>query len=90
MDDRFAQYPASLMLQKADWNRESKEVRAHACFCRGSLTRLNQMVESLTQMTIERLQLYRKKNRSLPERIIVYRDGVSEVRVSFFLPQASD
>ena len=31
-------------------------------------------------MTIERLQLYHKKNRRLPERIIVYRDGVSEVR----------
>ena len=37
------------------------------------------MVEGLTQMTIERLQLYQKKNRSFPDRIIVYRDGVSEV-----------
>ena len=26
IDDNFAQYPASLMLQKADWNKESKEV----------------------------------------------------------------
>ena len=38
------------------------------------------MVESLAQMTIERLQLYQKKNKRLPDRIIVYRDGVSEVR----------
>lgn len=38
------------------------------------------MVEGLTQMTIERLQLYKKRNNNvLPERIIVYRDGVSEV-----------
>ena len=37
------------------------------------------MVENLTRMTIERLQLYQKKNRRLPDRVIVYRDGVSEV-----------
>lgn len=38
------------------------------------------MVEGLTQMTIERLQLYQKKNGGkLPERIFVFRDGVSEV-----------
>ena len=40
------------------------------------------MVEGLTQMTIERLQLYLKKNKRLPDRIIVYRDGVSEVRTT--------
>ncbi|EJF62043.1 Piwi-domain-containing protein [Dichomitus squalens LYAD-421 SS1] len=62
VDSHFAQYPASLMLQKPDWNKESKE-----------------MVEGLTQMTIERLQLYQKKNGGkLPERIFVFRDGVSE------------
>ncbi|TFK81085.1 Piwi-domain-containing protein [Polyporus arcularius HHB13444] len=65
VDDNFAQFPASLMLQKADWNKESKE-----------------MVEGLTQMTIERLQLYQKKNKRLPDRIIVYRDGVSEGQYS--------
>lgn len=38
------------------------------------------MVEGLTQMTIERLQLYKDKNSGhLPERILVFRDGVSEV-----------
>jgi len=31
-------------------------------------------------MMIERLLLYEKKNRKLPERIFVFRDGVSEVR----------
>lgn len=30
-------------------------------------------------MLIERLQVYEKKNKALPDRIIVYRDGVSEV-----------
>ncbi|OBZ72736.1 Protein argonaute 1B [Grifola frondosa] len=37
-----------------------------------------EMVESLTPMTIERLQLYEKKNRRLPDRVVVFRDGVSE------------
>ena len=37
------------------------------------------MVEDLTRMTMERLQLYKQKNGNLPDRIIVFRDGVSEV-----------
>ncbi|KAI0354391.1 Piwi-domain-containing protein [Trametes cingulata] len=61
VDDNFVQFPASMTLQKPDWNKESKE-----------------MVENLTAMTIERLQLYLKKNKRLPDRIFVYRDGVSE------------
>ena len=37
-------------------------------------------------MTIERLQLYKKKNGGkLPERIFVFRDGVSEVRICSFV-----
>ncbi len=32
-DDRFTQFPASLMLQKPDWNRESKEVRLAGLHC---------------------------------------------------------
>ncbi|KAI0631492.1 Piwi-domain-containing protein [Trametes polyzona] len=61
VDNHFVHFPASLGLQKPDWNRESKE-----------------MVEKLTEMTIERLQAYRKKNGRLPDRVFVYRDGVSE------------
>ncbi|KAH9850924.1 Piwi-domain-containing protein [Lenzites betulinus] len=61
IDDNFVQFPASMTLQKPDWNKESKE-----------------MVEKLTQMTIERLQVYQKKNKRLPDRVFVYRDGVSE------------
>lgn len=41
------------------------------------------MVENLGPMMIERLQLYKKKNKALPERIFVFRDGVSEVRICF-------
>ncbi|CDO74313.1 hypothetical protein BN946_scf184800.g2 [Trametes cinnabarina] len=68
VDDNFVQFPASLSLQRPDWNKDSKE-----------------MVEKLTQMTIERLQLYQKRNNRLPDRIFVYRDGVSEGQYALVL-----
>ena len=38
------------------------------------------MVSDLLEpMMVERLQAYQKKNKALPERIFVFRDGVSEV-----------
>ncbi len=38
-----------------------------------------EMVLELTEMVVERLKMWRKKNKdALPERILVYRDGVSE------------
>ncbi|KAJ7226883.1 argonaute-like protein [Mycena pura] len=37
-----------------------------------------EMVTELRDMLVERLLLYEKKNKSLPQRIIVFRDGVSE------------
>ncbi|TFK35795.1 argonaute-like protein [Crucibulum laeve] len=37
-----------------------------------------EMLDELRDMMIERLQVYEKKNRTLPQRIFVYRDGVSE------------
>jgi len=61
IDDNFAQFPASLRLQQADWNKDAKE-----------------MVERLDEMMIERLMLYQKRNKRLPERVFIYRDGVSE------------
>jgi hypothetical protein len=39
------------------------------------------MVTNLHSMMHERLLLFHRKNKSLPERILVYRDGVSEVGV---------
>lgn len=37
------------------------------------------MVQELTTLMVERLQSYERKNRQLPDRIIIFRDGVSEV-----------
>jgi hypothetical protein len=37
------------------------------------------MVSNLSGMMKERLELFRTHNRLLPQRILVYRDGVSEV-----------
>ena len=44
-----------------------------------------QMLDELTDMLVERLQVYERKNKVLPDRIFVYRDGVSEVSYPFFL-----
>ncbi len=39
------------------------------------------MLDELKDMISERLLLYKERNKStLPERILVFRDGVSEVR----------
>jgi eukaryotic translation initiation factor 2C len=43
------------------------------------------MIQELRDMMIERLLLFEKRNKMLPERIIVFRDGVSEVCAIFFL-----
>lgn len=37
------------------------------------------MITNLTEMMKERLDLYKEKNKMLPKRVLVYRDGVSEV-----------
>lgn len=39
------------------------------------------MIQDLTEMMVERLQAYKAASKNLPKRVIVYRDGVSEVRV---------
>ncbi len=38
------------------------------------------MLDELKDMIYERLVLYKKHSSTLPERILVFRDGVSEVR----------
>lgn len=57
-------------------------IDSHLCQWPGSLrsqTGRVEMVDGLTAMMIERLELWRKKNQgNLPDKIIVYRDGVSE------------
>jgi hypothetical protein len=57
IDNVFAQWPASLRIQKGR----------------------KEMVTDLASMFTERLRLYQKKNgNALPQRILIYRDGVSE------------
>jgi eukaryotic translation initiation factor 2C len=36
------------------------------------------MIEGMKDMMVDRLLLYKKKNKALPQRVIFYRDGVSE------------
>ena len=48
-----------------------------------------QMVANLTVGMVEWLQLYQAKNKQLPERILIFRDGVSEVRLSLDGPRAT-
>lgn len=38
-----------------------------------------QMVTNLKDMMLERLEAFRKRSKKYPERVLVYRDGVSEV-----------
>jgi hypothetical protein len=40
-----------------------------------------QMIRDLTAMMLERLQAYKAKSKAFPERVYVYRDGVSEVSI---------
>ncbi|EMD35747.1 hypothetical protein CERSUDRAFT_115695 [Gelatoporia subvermispora B] len=79
IDNHFVQFPASLMLQKPDWNKEAKEVIPSP---------------NLTNMMIERLKAYSRSSKGLPERVFVYRDGVSEGQydkvLQYELPQILD
>ncbi|KAJ3529959.1 hypothetical protein NM688_g7779 [Phlebia brevispora] len=68
-DDKLTQFPASLSLQV---NRKIKKDA-------------EEMVQDLRDMLIERLKLYKKTCHALPERVIVYRDGVSEGQYSLVL-----
>jgi Piwi domain len=36
------------------------------------------MIDDLSPMMVERLQLFKEKRNRLPDRIVVFRDGVSE------------
>jgi Piwi domain len=37
------------------------------------------MVQALDKMMVTRLKLFQQRTNKLPERILIYRDGVSEV-----------
>jgi len=80
IDMHFVQYPASLQLQET-----KKEVRV--CKPRTGevvLTGPLQMISGMDEMMVERLQLWQQRNNNLlPERIFMFRDGVSEVRLAY-------
>ncbi|KAG2129585.1 ribonuclease H-like domain-containing protein [Suillus clintonianus] len=49
-----------------------------------------EMIDDLTEMMLERLRAYKKTSGSLPERVIVYRDGVSEGQFDTVLERGSE
>ena len=77
-------FPASLRPQKnRNINKHLEEVgkyQAHGI--QALLTVFFQMVQELTDMMKSRLVLFERRNKILPARVIVFRDGVSDVRVS--------
>ncbi|KAI5205762.1 Piwi-domain-containing protein [Aureobasidium subglaciale] len=46
-----------------------------------------EMVQGLTGMMLERLELWRKHNKNLPSKIVIFRDGVSEGQYNLVLDQ---
>jgi eukaryotic translation initiation factor 2C len=77
VDDSFVQFPASLRIQA------SKKEVGYFTSTRIMSNAVVQMLDELTDMLVERLLVYEKKNKVFPDRIFVYRDGVSEVSSSF-------
>lgn len=47
------------------------------------------MVEDLEEMMVERLEAFEKKSGKLPQRVFIFRDGVSEVRSLLVLREIS-
>ena len=47
----------------------------------GKLSSASQMIARLKELMIERLEAFRARLKTLPRRVIVYRDGVSEASV---------
>jgi eukaryotic translation initiation factor 2C len=77
VDDSFVHFPASLRVQK---HAKNKEVRVARFPYRIRLIIFSQTLDELREMMIERLQVCAKQNgNKLPERVFVFRDGVSEV-----------
>jgi predicted nucleic acid-binding protein len=75
VDKDFVQYPASLRIQQS-----RKEVRFVSHPSKHALIVPTQILDELTDMMIERLQAFQRRSKNvLPQRIFVFRDGVSEV-----------
>lgn len=67
VDDQLCQWPGSIKLQKGKQEMVGTSDIVNA-----------DMVNGLEKMITERLDLWQAKNRQLPTKIIIYRDGVSE------------
>jgi eukaryotic translation initiation factor 2C len=85
VDEFYAQFPASMEIQET-----KKEVLLLFIASLGMpiLIRFNrfQMVTNLENMMVERLTLFHARSKKLPGRILVYRDGVSEVGSMYLCP----
>ena len=67
VDENYSVWPASIRLQAQYQPNPDKHT-----------TKPQEMVSELEAMMMERLDLYKKTNHKLPQKILVYRDGVSE------------
>ncbi|KAK7023495.1 hypothetical protein VNI00_016713 [Paramarasmius palmivorus] len=77
VDDTFVQYPASLEIQQTHEIREVSPLRVIIGW-RVLTVNPTQMVTELEKMMVERLQAYKFRTGNLPERVFIFRDGVSE------------
>lgn len=73
-DQYICQWPGSIRKQKGKQEMVSAEERKNG-----------DMVNSLEEMVVERLECWRGVNRTLPSKILVYRDGVSESQYDLIL-----
>jgi eukaryotic translation initiation factor 2C len=74
VDSHYAQYPASMEIQES-----KKEVSNGDSTLKGCGSQSTQMITNLANMMFERLMVFRNRSKRLPDRVLVYRDGVSEV-----------
>jgi eukaryotic translation initiation factor 2C len=79
IDNRFAQYLTSMEIQES--KKEVCALSGHSsCGWRSLIDQLIKMITNLAGMMHERLETFRSRNKGiLPQRVLVYRDGVSEV-----------
>jgi eukaryotic translation initiation factor 2C len=87
VDQDFGQFPASLSLQKSK-QEVSHQTTSRLCLPLKTYRLILKMIEKLDKLMHERFEDYRSVNAGkLPERIVIYRDGVSEGQFDTVLEQ---